>query len=73
MPTVSSNFKGHDYTIDENDQLTVNGELVLVIKTEEGKYFTQKMPYQLYDDLTQLAEHLIDKISRLHNLLGGDY
>ena len=58
MPSTNTRFKGHQYQIDEAENLTVNGKSITVTKTEDGKYLSDLLPYGHYDSLAELAEHL---------------
>lgn len=60
MPAVNSNFKGHDYAIDEEGKILINGQAIEVEKTDDGRYLSPNLPYQSYSSLQQLVEQLID-------------
>ena len=60
MPSITASFKGHQYEIDEAENLSINGQPIAVTKSQDGKFLSDLLPYGHYDSLSELAEHVID-------------
>lgn len=66
MPEQKETHRGFEIVVDESQgtpsTIKIGDTTVEVAKADDGRYFTQYMPYTDYDSLIELAKHVIDKV-----------
>jgi len=68
MPNHEEDFKGHHIRI--TDQLLTINEQSITTEEQDGFWYTDRLPYQNFASLEELARYLVDKSAEFDTLSG---
>ena len=59
MADHEESYRGHNIRISDSN-LTINDEAIPVTE-EDGRFFTERLPYNTHEDIISLAHKVIDQ------------